>query len=514
MKQDSTPESRAAEFLATKHLYALGRLPTESSHPLTRNLAKLASSDLPQASRLLQKVDLEALNKLQAYLPSLSPLCDAIESTLSRGGRIFLCGCGATGRLSLSLELLWRTTHPAQADQVVAFMAGGDVALVHSLEGFEDFPEYGAEQLTQLGFTDGDLFIAATEGGETPFVIGATEEALKRSSQKAFFLYCNPRELLIEHIERSRRILTNPQVHNICLSVGPMALSGSTRMQASTVLQLAIGLCLLHPGRPSEWALRVGGWIDTYAEFDVQNLEPFIKRESELNQKGGSVLYEVEDLAITVFTDTTERSPTFSLPAFNNIQFPRSDHSLAFVMIPSAKTAEESWLALLSRSPRVLNWPQRNSKTKLDYLYGFDFSRAALIHRENAMGGVKPSLFQIRRGNDAMEWQLEDLQLTIPLSNKGILFDHLTLKMILNIHSTLVMGRSGRFAGNFMTYVSPTNGKLVDRAMRYVKWLLELEGLPVPSDEIVVTELFRQLDLLKSGEAVVIQTAHALGEFK
>ena len=41
------------------------------------------------------------------------------------------------------------------------------------------------------------------------------------------------------------------------------------------------------------------------------------------------------------------------------------------------------------------------------------------------------------------------------------------LKMLLNQHSTLVMGRLGRYESNIMTWVSPNNGKLVDRAARY-----------------------------------------------
>ena len=53
-------------------------------------------------------------------------------------------------------------------------MAGGDVAIIASVEDFEDHPEFGAHQLLSLGFADNDLLIACTEGGETPWVIGAT----------------------------------------------------------------------------------------------------------------------------------------------------------------------------------------------------------------------------------------------------------------------------------------------------------------------------------------------------
>ena len=86
--------------------------------------------------------------------------------------------------------------------------------------------------------------------------------------------------------------------------------------------------------------------------------------------------------------------------------------------------------------------------------------------------------------------------------------------MLLNIHASLVMGVLGRFRSNFMTYVMPTNGKLVDRAARYVKWVLENDGLPVPDDEKIVLELFRQLENIGDRDSVVLKTAAQLGRIK
>ena len=45
--------------------------------------------------------------------------------------------------------------------------------------------------------------------------------------------------------------------------------------------------------------------------------------------------------------------------------------------------------------------------------------------------------------------------------------------MVLNAHSTLMMGRVGRFESNLMTFVVPVNSKLERRAIRLVQWLLE-----------------------------------------
>ena len=59
-----------------------------------------------------------------------------------------------------------------------------------------------------------------------------------------YFLYCNPDDILIKTVERSKKVILNEQIKKISICVGPMALSGSTRMQASTVLLLAVGLAV------------------------------------------------------------------------------------------------------------------------------------------------------------------------------------------------------------------------------------------------------------------------------
>ena len=77
--------------------------------------------------------------------------------------------------------------------------------------------------------------------------------------------------------------------------------------------------------------------------------------------------------------------------------------------------------------------------------------------------------------------------------------------MILNIHSTLIMGRLGRYKGNLMTWVNPTNGKLIDRAARYVSILLQEQGIS-RSYEDVIFELFESLELKNNQESIVMQT--------
>ncbi len=498
---------RAREFLQVAHLYHLGSLPTEQPHPETRELSRWANDDLPRAIDTLRRIDLLALDALRTSASAIDELARAVCATLDRGHRVFLCGCGATGRLSLSLEFLWRRRH-ADVDRVRSLMAGGDVALVNSLEGFEDHSDHGARHLSEVGFVDGDLLIACTEGGETPYVIGATLHAASTSSNRPWFLYCNPDEALTRHVERFRNVHTDPRIVKLCLYVGPMALAGSTRMQASTVLQLAVGGALLHPGLPAhelitDFAARV-------RSVDLSFLEGFVRDESGIYHEGQHVLYRVRDYGITVFTDTTERAPTFSLAPFERADDLSIRPSLCYIQLDDAATPGEAWTRLFEREPRALGWPEVDPRTTSEYLLGFDFSRAASERLRARTPGRTHHDFYIDKAGDAIRLQLGSRRQDVPLGGAPELFQHLLLKQMLNIHSTLVMGRLGRYQDNLMTWVTPTNGKLVDRAVRHVRHLLANAGRPEIHYERVVEQLFAEMEQTKPGESVVLRTFRAL----
>lgn len=500
--------TNADDFLKQKHLFQLGDLPTETPHPDSVNLSELAKTDLERGLAVMREIDLRVLRKILSAKENLKPVFESVADTLEKGDRIFMVGCGATGRLSLSLEYLWRRKHPGN-DQVFSLMAGGDVALVHSLEGFEDFPEYGARHLKQLGFKSSDLLVATTEGGETPYVIGATEEAANTSARAPLFLYCNPPEILKTKVERSRKVLTNPKIKNFYLETGPMALTGSTRMQASTVLMLVVGLALDY-GRDFDKAFAdLQAWIQFLENSPCGALEDFIVKEADTYQEGNFTCYTVDHFAMTVFTDTTERAPTFNLAPFDNPQHLTPKNSLTYIAIPSVKDARGAWDYLLARTPRPLDWPEVHAKASAEYLYTFDFSANALAFRRGLTPGKTHFEFDITSKGLELFLKFRGLEARFPLFGDSALFDHLTLKMLLNMHSTLTFGRLNRFEGNLMTWVYPSNGKLVDRAARYTQILLKQIGQDFNYDQIVRAQFACKKDLDPS-ESIVHRTIDKL----
>ncbi|WP_309399740.1 SIS domain-containing protein [Cerasicoccus maritimus] len=508
----------ADEFLACAADFQLGQLDTEQPHPLTQNLSAQCKDDLPAAVAALKAVDQQALATMAERLAPATDLVRDIHATWANGGRIFLAGCGATGRLSIALETFCREGLVPEAlqDKVIGFMAGGDAALIRSIEGFEDFPSYGERQLRELGFGAQDLLIASTEGGETPWVIGAAEEAARISERAPWFCYCNPDELLCQLVERSRRVIENDGIRKWNLAVGPMGIAGSTRMQSSTVLQYGVGLALELAAKEDfasqSIADRLAQFAQTVDALDWNFLAEFIARETEIYQQGDRTLYVTEDFGVTVLTDTTERSPTFSLPVFENYTAGQTNEplSLTYLTIASQPSVTLAWRQLLRRDPRCLTWPDELPVTRHERLMGYDIGARAAHNRALSCGEARHHVFDIDRVDGAIIWSLgklaaQPIPVGLPLLDAQTL-----LKMLLNAHSTLVMGCIGRYEGNLMTYVKPSNNKLIDRAIRYIQTLQRKANGECAEYATICRELYHQRATLAPDEPIVLKTLAAL----
>lgn len=509
-KVDALNRAGAEEFLKICEQFRLGNLPTESQHPKTLNLSNDAKTNVARAIQTIKDIDYGVFLEVQKKLPELGLLKEKVASTIANGGNIFLCGCGATGRLSLALETIWRHQHknnPALNSRIVSFMAGGDVALIHSVEKFEDFPEFGERQLMELGFKEGDLLISTTEGGETPFVIGATEAASRISSNSPFFLYCNPDDILKATAIRSKNVILNPDIHKINVTVGPMALTGSTRMQATTILMYYVGLSMwFHDREFSLIESEVQNILKFVEKTDFNFLKPFIERESEIYQNGGYLLYETDAyLGISILTDTTERSPTFSLYPFENQKDKDKNPSLSYLYFKHSKDGVTAWNDLLLRSPRTFHWEEVTAQTSGERLAGFDFSekfpemRAAYLKNQQHHFKI-----YFDEEKNQIQFELDSLTHTLELGELNFLSAHLVLKVLMNNLSTTIMGRMGRYESNLMTWVRASNNKLVDRAVRYATTLLAQKGIDVPYEKLVHT-CFKLKDQIPRDQALVLK---------
>jgi len=412
----SQATERARAFVEGEKAFRLGELLTESFHPKTRELSQTMERDIRAGIRLLQSVDDDiplALERIFAQ-ESFGRLVEALREAMLAGRRVFFTGCGATGRLSILLEAAWREfcrnaqssdreavnadrtflhdrpgragTFAPRQDLCFSVMAGGDFALIKSVEGFEDFPDFGRHQLKEAGVQQGDVVVAITEGGETSFVIGAAWQGLDAGA-KVFFVYNNPTDLLRRHVQRSREVIDEPRIQKLDLATGPMAITGSTRMQATTTellvvgaaLEMALAECAMDASSASRekwWAqptLREAPHANTNvgtgeyrrlfgrllrqlsAPDAVDAMACLVQFEESSYRQHGLVTYVANSVLLDILTDTTERAPTFMLPPFRKSGDTISPVSWAFVKDPCLPT-KEAWREMLQREPRGLTW--------------------------------------------------------------------------------------------------------------------------------------------------------------
>lgn len=492
--------NKSKEFLKIAPQFKLGHLVTEEFHPKTTELSYLVHKDVAEALKLLQEVDFDAINHLKTKVDDLWDLTAEIQDTFENGDKVFMCGCGATGRLSLVLETLYRQKF-GQSNEVFSYMAGGDFALIKSVESFEDKTEYGERQLLELGFGKNDLLLASTEGGETPFVIGSANKAAAVSSRRPYFLYCNPDDVLMP-INRSKDVLENPKIRKVNLSVGPMAISGSTRMQSSTVLMLGIGVGLLFKHKSKEeFKVFYLDFLHRLCLTHYETFAPFTKLEAKLYQDKKYLNYVTDPfLAISILTDTTERSPTFSLKGFENRLDQDGQYALSYLFIPEAETAGQAWSELLWRTPRPVEWKELDGRISGERLFGFDISKQG---QKNRSLHIPTEEFSIMYDEGRVTFKCMEEKAIFEWGNEP-LFNHLMVKMILNAHSTLIMGLLGRYEGNVMTWVRPSNNKLIDRAARYIIELLKQKN-KFPTYEEVVFKIFEEIEIVNENEPVVLR---------
>lgn len=348
------PSAESLDYVQHKDQFHLHTLLTEQRHERTWDLGGLAGRDVAGALRAVLSVDDDLERKCEELARSpqaLEQAAGAIAAAVLAGRRVYVYGCGATGRLAKQMEStfwrpFWRRALAAglpvdYSDRLTGEMTGADRALVASLEGFEDLQHLGRLQLEDHGIGRGDVVVCVTEGGETSSVIGTILAAraqygpheAEQARQHLYFLYNNPDELL-RPFARCRAVLDEPGITRIPLATGPQAIAGSTRMQATTIETFVFGAVLEEaalrilrhhlppaalaglgfgnaPGLPGR--LRDFAAVRAAVAAAVPELARMTTLEADTYARGRTSTYFARAGMITVFVDCTERSPTFRL---------------------------------------------------------------------------------------------------------------------------------------------------------------------------------------------------------
>ncbi|MDY6384306.1 MAG: N-acetylmuramic acid 6-phosphate etherase [Bacteroidales bacterium] len=163
---------------------------------------------------------------IEKVLPDLEKLVTAIENQLRNGGRMFYCGCGTGGRLSVLDAIELPNTYGIDPNQIQCVLAGGVENLVLALEEKEDDIEEGWRTLQERNISPKDIVVGISASGTTPYVLNTLKHCQENHIPTGSFVN-NPDSPISKYSDYPVEVIT-----------GPEFVTGSTRMKAGTSQKL------------------------------------------------------------------------------------------------------------------------------------------------------------------------------------------------------------------------------------------------------------------------------------
>lgn len=205
----------------------LNALTTEQRNEKSSNIDELSIANILQIINNEDKTVPYAVEKQLAVIEAL--VTDIVDS-FKKGGRLIYIGAGTSGRLGVLDASECPPTFGVSRSMVQGLIAGGQEALVRSIENAEDDYNAGRQELTTIGFNEKDVLVGITASGQAPYVIGAMDYARELGSVVGA-ISCNKESKTFASAK-----------HAIFLDVGPEVITGSTRMKAGTAQKLVLNM--------------------------------------------------------------------------------------------------------------------------------------------------------------------------------------------------------------------------------------------------------------------------------
>jgi N-acetylmuramic acid 6-phosphate etherase len=182
-----------------------------------------------EAVQAMLEAQLAAAAAVQAAAAAIAAAADAAAARLQGGaGRLIYVGAGTSGRLAVLDGVELGPTFDWGEERLVYALAGGEQALLASVEGAEDDAGAAEALIRAAGPGAGDVVIGVAASGRTPYTVAAVRAAAAAGAL-TIGLAGNAATPLLEAVR-----------HPILLDTGPEAVAGSTRMKAGTAQKIAL----------------------------------------------------------------------------------------------------------------------------------------------------------------------------------------------------------------------------------------------------------------------------------
>ncbi len=202
-------------------------LKTEMRNADTYSIDKMSTFEILE---IINNENAKVTIAVEAALPQIAIVCDAVSDAIKAGGRIFYIGSGTSGRLAVCDAAECPPTFGVPYDLFNGIIAGGEKCMFKAAENAEDNSESGIEDLKSRNFSNKDILIGISASGSAVYVISAVNYA-KSIGAKAFSITNNPDTELGKAADI-----------DICADTGPEVITGSTRMKAGTAQKIILNM--------------------------------------------------------------------------------------------------------------------------------------------------------------------------------------------------------------------------------------------------------------------------------
>ncbi len=202
-------------------------LKTEMRNRNTYDIDKMSTYEM---LKIINDENGKVTSAVEAALPQISIVCDAVADAIKAGGRVFCIGSGTSGRLAVCDAAECPPTFGVPYDLFNGIIAGGEKCMFKAAENAEDNPLAGIDDLKNRDFSNRDILIGISASGSAAYVISAVSYA-KSIGAKAFSITNNPDTELGKVADI-----------DICADTGPEVITGSTRMKAGTAQKIILNM--------------------------------------------------------------------------------------------------------------------------------------------------------------------------------------------------------------------------------------------------------------------------------
>lgn len=203
----------------------LSHLITEQQLPETKNMDQWS---IPEILMAMNKEDQKVALAVQEQIPIITKVIETLIQKFKKGGKLYLCGAGTSGRLAIMEAAECPPTFSTPPELIQGIMAGAPESVFHAVEGAEDNREKGIEAAKEKHICENDMAIGISASGRTPYVLGFLEYAKQKNAATVLLCASTPKENFMD-------FLIQPQT-------GSEILTGSTRLKAATAAKMTLNM--------------------------------------------------------------------------------------------------------------------------------------------------------------------------------------------------------------------------------------------------------------------------------